>query len=108
MIQAQLPVYWYSGLYLQPQHFQSMDLHQSWQHAQHWRHGKPAIVKAIATACRVSQSGAREIDELIDEHVLPELARVVAAEQGKTGVLTLSFSKNRYQCQWKNLSAVEA
>lgn len=69
---------------------------------------KPAIVKAIATACRVSQSGAREIDELIDEHVLPELARVVAAEQGKTGVLTLSFSKNRYQCQWKNLSAVEA
>ncbi|MBH3359913.1 type VI secretion system ATPase TssH [Pseudomonas guariconensis] len=69
---------------------------------------KPAIVKAIATACRVSESGAREIDELIDEHVLPELARVVAAEQGKTGVLTLSFSKNRYQCQWKNLSAVEA
>lgn len=49
MIQAQLPVYWYSGLYLQPQHFQSMDLHQSWQHAQHWRHGKPwqsGIVKA--------------------------------------------------------------
>ena len=69
---------------------------------------KPAIVKAIATACRVSESGAREIDELIDEHVLPEVARVVATEQGKTGVLTLSFSKNRYQCQWKNLSAVEA
>ncbi|WP_337157508.1 type VI secretion system ATPase TssH [Pseudomonas putida] len=67
---------------------------------------KPAIVKAIAGACRVSESGAREIDELIDEHVLPELARVVASERGKAGVLTLSFSKGRYQCHWKAAAVV--
>ena len=41
MMTEQLPVYWYSGLYLQPQHFQSTDLNQSWQHAQHWQKGKP-------------------------------------------------------------------
>ncbi len=26
-------IYWYSGLYLQPQHFQSIDLHHSLSHA---------------------------------------------------------------------------
>lgn len=41
MIKEQLPIYWYSGLYLQPQHFQSMDLYQGWQHAQHWLNGRP-------------------------------------------------------------------
>lgn len=41
MMKEHLPIYWYSGLYLQPQHFQSTDLYQSWQHAQHWRLGKP-------------------------------------------------------------------
>lgn len=30
----QQKIYWYSGLYLQPQHFQSIDLHQEWILAQ--------------------------------------------------------------------------
>lgn len=34
MYPEQQKVYWYSGLYLQPQHFQSLDLHQDWVMAQ--------------------------------------------------------------------------
>lgn len=45
MLPEQQQIYWYSGLYLQPQHFQSADLHQSWMHsrtlqlAQPWHYG---------------------------------------------------------------------
>jgi len=34
MYTEQQQIYWHSGLYLQPQHFQSIDLHNEWQHAQ--------------------------------------------------------------------------
>ncbi|MHA0273226.1 type VI secretion system baseplate subunit TssK [Enterobacter ludwigii] len=34
MYTEQQQIYWHSGLYLQPQHFQSLDLHNEWQSAQ--------------------------------------------------------------------------
>lgn len=34
MYSEQQQIYWHSGLYLQPQHFQSLDLHHEWQLAQ--------------------------------------------------------------------------
>lgn len=37
----QQQVYWHSGLYLQPQHFQSLDLHNEWHQAQHLRLARP-------------------------------------------------------------------
>lgn len=41
MLPEQQAIYWYSGLYLQPQHFQSADLHQSWMHTRHWQLAQP-------------------------------------------------------------------
>ena len=37
----QQQIYWHSGLYLQPQHFQSVDLHQEWLRAQLVQLGQP-------------------------------------------------------------------
>ncbi|EER0880415.1 type VI secretion system baseplate subunit TssK [Escherichia coli] len=45
MLEEQLQIYWYSGLYLQPQHFQSIDLHHGFmlaryrQLSQSYNHG---------------------------------------------------------------------
>ncbi|WP_323114837.1 type VI secretion system ATPase TssH [Pseudomonas guariconensis] len=63
---------------------------------------QPSVVKAISQACQVNEIGAREIDGLIDEHVLPDVARALLNKQGRRGVLTLSFSKQHYRCQWKS------
>lgn len=41
MYPEQQQIYWHSGLYLQPQHFQSIDLHNEWQHAQIRRSAQP-------------------------------------------------------------------
>ncbi|MFP2505021.1 type VI secretion system baseplate subunit TssK [Buttiauxella gaviniae] len=41
MLPEQQAIYWYSGLYLQPQHFQSADLHQNWQHSRHYQLAQP-------------------------------------------------------------------
>lgn len=41
MYSEQQQVYWHSGLYLQPQHFQSLDLHNEWHQAQHLRLAQP-------------------------------------------------------------------
>lgn len=40
-------IYWYSGLYLQPQHFQSMDLHHSYMLAQQRKLAQPWNVGVI-------------------------------------------------------------
>ncbi|EHM44281.1 MULTISPECIES: type VI secretion system baseplate subunit TssK [Hafnia] len=50
----QQKVYWYSGLYLQPQHFQSMDLHQEWILAQQRCLAHPYYAGVID--CRINQS----------------------------------------------------
>lgn len=34
-------IYWHSGLYLQPQHLQSLDLHYAWLHARHRQQAQP-------------------------------------------------------------------
>lgn len=41
MYPEQQQIYWYSGLYLQPQHFQSMDLHHSYMLAQQRQLAQP-------------------------------------------------------------------
>lgn len=41
MYPEQQQIYWHSGLYLQPQHFQSLDLHNEWQYAQIRRSAQP-------------------------------------------------------------------
>ena len=41
MYNEQKQIYWYSGLYLQPQHFQSIDLHHSYMLAQHIARAQP-------------------------------------------------------------------
>ncbi|WGK60101.1 type VI secretion system baseplate subunit TssK [Pantoea sp. SS70] len=41
MLPEQQAIYWYSGLYLQPQHFQSADLHQQWLHSRHYTLAQP-------------------------------------------------------------------
>lgn len=41
MLPEQQAIYWYSGLYLQPQHFQSVDLHQNWIHSRHHQLAQP-------------------------------------------------------------------
>lgn len=41
MHNEQKQIYWYSGLYLQPQHFQSIDLHHSYMLAQHLTKAQP-------------------------------------------------------------------
>lgn len=41
MYPEQQQIYWHSGLYLQPQHFQSIDLHNEWQLAQIRRSAQP-------------------------------------------------------------------
>lgn len=41
MLPEQQAVYWYSGLYLQPQHFQFNDLHQNWLHSRHYALAQP-------------------------------------------------------------------
>ncbi|MBF8731442.1 hypothetical protein IRZ59_13470 [Pseudomonas guariconensis] len=63
---------------------------------------QPTVIKAISQACQVNEIGVREIDGLIDEHLLPDVASVLLNKQGRRGVLTLSFSRQRYQCQWKS------
>ncbi|EBD4389315.1 type VI secretion system baseplate subunit TssK [Salmonella enterica] len=41
MYTEQKQIYWHSGLYLQPQHFQSMDLHTAWLHARQLQLAQP-------------------------------------------------------------------
>ncbi|MBI0278596.1 type VI secretion system baseplate subunit TssK (plasmid) [Hafnia alvei] len=41
MYSEQQQVYWHSGLYLQPQHLQALDLHNEWHQAQHLRLAQP-------------------------------------------------------------------
>jgi predicted component of type VI protein secretion system len=41
MYSEQQQIYWHSGLYLQPQHFQSLDLHHEWQLAQRIQLAQP-------------------------------------------------------------------
>lgn len=41
MYPEQQQIHWYSGLYLQPQHFQSLDLHHEWLQSQLWKSAKP-------------------------------------------------------------------
>jgi len=41
MYPEQQQIYWHSGLYLQPQHFQSLDLHYEWSLAEHLRLAQP-------------------------------------------------------------------
>ena len=41
MYPEQQQIYWHSGLYLQPQHFQSLDLHYEWNLAEHLRLAQP-------------------------------------------------------------------
>lgn len=41
MFPEQQQIHWYSGLYLQPQHFQSLDLHNEWLQAQIRRTARP-------------------------------------------------------------------
>jgi type VI secretion system protein ImpJ len=41
MYPEQQQIYWHSGLYLQPQHFQSLDLHNEWQQSQLRRSAQP-------------------------------------------------------------------
>lgn len=48
MYSEQQQVYWYSGLYLQPQHFQSMDLHHSYMLAQQRQLTQPWNMGVIA------------------------------------------------------------
>lgn len=47
MYSEQQQIYWYSGLYLQPQHFQSMDLHYSYMLAQQRQLAQPWNVGVI-------------------------------------------------------------
>ncbi len=48
MLPEQQQIYWYSGLYLQPQHFQSADLHQSWMHCRVLQMSQPYHYGVIA------------------------------------------------------------
>ncbi|WP_277972979.1 type VI secretion system baseplate subunit TssK [Pantoea agglomerans] len=41
MYSEEQQIYWHSGLYLQPQHFQSLDLHHAWLHACHRQQAQP-------------------------------------------------------------------
>lgn len=41
MYPEQQQIYWHSGLYLQPQHFQSLDLHAAWLHARQRQLAQP-------------------------------------------------------------------
>lgn len=41
MYSEEQQIYWHSGLYLQPQHFQSLDLHHAWLHARHRQLAQP-------------------------------------------------------------------
>ena len=47
MYSEQKQIYWHSGLYLQPQHFQSLDLHHEWRFAQQLRIAQPFNVGLI-------------------------------------------------------------
>ncbi|MBV4366734.1 type VI secretion system baseplate subunit TssK [Erwinia phyllosphaerae] len=47
MYPEQQQIYWHSGLYLQPQHFQSLDLHNAWLHARYNQLARPYNVGII-------------------------------------------------------------
>lgn len=54
------------------------------------------VVKFFAGHCRVEQSGAREIDSVLNRELLPLLTeRLLSAENQKTMVLLLNVSKNK-------------
>lgn len=48
MYSEEQQIYWHSGLYLQPQHFQSLDLHHAWLHARHRQQAQPYNFGIIA------------------------------------------------------------
>lgn len=50
MYSEQKQIYWHSGLYLQPQHFQSLDLHNEWQFSQQLRIAQPFNLGMIDVA----------------------------------------------------------
>lgn len=58
MYPEQQKIYWYSGLYLQPQHFQSIDLHQEWLFAQQRRLSHPHYFGIIEFS--IHQSALRD------------------------------------------------
>ncbi|HHL2712515.1 TPA: type VI secretion system baseplate subunit TssK [Yersinia enterocolitica] len=62
MYQEQQKIYWYSGLYLQPQHFQSIDLHQEWIQSQQRCLTHPYYSGVIE--CRINQGALS--DYIID------------------------------------------
>ncbi|MCS2158559.1 type VI secretion system ATPase TssH [Scandinavium sp. H11S7] len=54
------------------------------------------IVEFIASRCQVAQSGAREIDAVINSEILPLLTDKLLATEGKTDIrLQLGMSKDR-------------
>lgn len=65
MYPEQQQIYWYSGLYLQPQHFQSMDLHHSYMLAQQRQLAQPWNVGVIK--CDINQQTLIDFSLNIDK-----------------------------------------
>lgn len=62
---------------------------------------KLSAIRAIAASCKVSESGARELDEIIDRYLMPEIAGHLTKQRGKQGEISLSWSKDEWQVGWK-------
>ena len=65
MYPEQQQIYWYSGLYLQPQHFQSVDLHYSYMLAQQRQMAQPWNVGVIQ--CDIHQETLADFSLKIDQ-----------------------------------------
>ncbi len=65
MYPEQQQIYWYSGLYLQPQHFQSVDLHHSYMLAQQRQIAQPWNVGVIQ--CDINQETLVDFSLKIDQ-----------------------------------------
>lgn len=61
---------------------------------------KPAALKAIVNACVVAQSGARDIDAILETLVLPGIARTLQLHKKQQGTINVSFNKKMFNFNW--------
>lgn len=62
---------------------------------------KPTALKAIVNACVVAQSGARDIDAMLETLILPGIARILQQHNKQQGAITVSFSKKTFNFIWE-------
>jgi type VI secretion system protein VasG len=61
---------------------------------------KPTALKAIVNACVVAQSGARDLDAMLETLILPGIARTLQLHKKQQGTITVSFSKKSFTFIW--------